>query len=296
MSIKDELELNTVDESLGDTAEKEDIVTEEDTEIISEKKAEAIEAYEEEPTAEEPKKKKKPFIQVPVIISLCIVVLALIGYFTFTSFFLREPEGVTWMTTYDEVPYYFEFKDGGVVKAHVGSIEITGDYEKFNNDGESSIIVNAEVGEFYSGSTATYSITGSRILNNQEFNIKYSDDNQFTLTQTSGWQYPLELPSEFVPDEKLFGEWVFTYYGYEYCRVTFNSDGSMKIDYSQNGVAYNGVYTVEDGKVNFTFYIGESVVQPIEYTVDGDVLNFMGMNFVRVGSKATVDEYAIPQN
>ena len=55
-------------------------------------------------------------------------------------------------------------------------------------------------------------------------------------------------------------------------------------------MTYNGTYTIDNGSINFTYYVGESIVQPIEYSVDGDVLTFMGMQFTRVGSDATVDE------
>ena len=239
------------------------------------------------------KKKKKSFIQLPVIISLCIVLLSIIGYFTYSFFFLREPEGVTWANDYDGVTYYFEFQEGGVFKAYVGSVELTSTYEKVTDNDKNYIIVNADAGDFYSGKQASYEITGSRILNNQEFKLSYEDDDKsFSLTQAKERVTPLELPAEFTPDEKLSDTWVFTYYGYEYCTVIFGEDGSMSISYPQNGITYNGTYTVEEGKVNFTYYIDDYIVQPIEYTIDGDTLTFMDMPFVRASSLATANEAA----
>ena len=242
------------------------------------------------PADDAPEKKKGPFIQIPVIISLVIVILALLGYFTFTSFFLREPEGISWSKDYDGITYYFEFKDDGVFKSYVGSVELTGTYEKSSDEEGNYLTVSADAGDFYANEKAAYEITGSRILGDQVLKISYGEGYEAEFTQSKGFESPLELPEGFAPDEQLTGSWCFSYYGYEYCVVTFNADGSMKIDYPLNGVAYNGTYTIENGSVNFTYYVGESIVQPIEYKVDGDVLTFMGMQFVRDGSNATVDE------
>ena len=246
----------------------------------------------EENITEDAPKKKGPFIQVPVIISICIVLLALIGYFVFTAFFLRVPQGVTWSKDYDGTTYYFEFKDNNVFKAYVGSVELTSTYQNADYEGKNYLMVGADAGDFYSNQAAKYTITGSRILNNQELTISYddSDENTFTFTQVAGREDPLTLPEGFEPDEELLGSWSFTYYGYDYCTVTFNDDGSMKIDYTQNGVTYNGTYTIQDGNVNFTYYVQDYIAQPIEYQVDGDKLIFMEMEFTRVTDEATPDE------
>ena len=238
---------------------------------------------------EEPTKKKGPFIQVPVIISICLVALALIGYFVFTAFFLRVPQGVIWSKDYDGVTYFFEFKDDNVFKSYVGSVELTSVYQNANYEGEDYLMVNADAGDFYAGQTAKYTVTGSRILGNQELTISYGEDSNFTFVQASGIDNPLTLPEDFVPDEELVGSWVFQFYGYDYCTVTFGDDGAIKIDYTQNGVAYNGTYTVQDGTVNFTYYVKDYVAQPIEYKVEGDKLTFMDMEFTRV-TEATPDE------
>jgi hypothetical protein len=239
-------------------------------------------------------KKKRPFIQIPVIVSLCILLLAVIGYFVFNLFFLREPEGVVWMTKYDDVPYYFEFREDNVFKSYVGSVELTGTYEKVKDGDNNYLIVNADAGDFVSGQQATYEITGSRVLCDQVLSCSYGEGSSFSFTQVKQRENPLELPQDFKADEALLGEWVFTFYGYEYCSVNFNDDGSMQIGYPQNGVTYNGTYSIEDGKVNFTYYVNDYLVEQIEYTVDGDNLTFMQMNFVRRGTEAaTADEATV---
>ena len=316
MDNKEELEIiigeEKAEEIVENPAEESEAATEsiEETETIAEEIAEPVEEPVEEavdepaPEAElaavseasaEPAaqpKKKRPFIQIPVIISLCIVLLAVIGYFVFTMFFLREPEGVIWMTKYDDVPYYFEFRDDNVFKSYVGSVELTGTYEKVKKDDTSYLVVNADAGDFMNGQSATYEITGSRVLCNQVLSCSYGEGSTFSFNQVAKRDDPLALPEEFTADEALLGDWVFSFYGYEYCVVTFNDNGSMMINYPQNGVTYNGTYSIEDGKVNFTYYVTDYLVEQIEYTINGDNLTFMQMQFVRKGSDAATPDQA----
>ena len=250
-----------------------------------------------EEAAEEQKKKKKGGLQVPVIISLCIVVAALLGYFVFTSFFLREPEGVTWSNEIEGATYYYEFKNDGTFNAYVGSIEINNSYQKSKGEDGNTITVNTNIGNFYGSSPATYSISGSRILGNQTMDCSYGEGYDFTLNQASRQEVKLELPEDFTPDEALLGTWVFKYMGYDIYKVTFEDNGGMKLEFVQDGITYNGVYTIEDGTVNFTYCVTENVAVPIEYkVVDNDNLTFMGYNFVREGSEAaaaTADQQLI---
>ena len=61
-------------------------------------------------------------------------------------------------------------------------------------------------------------------------------------------------------------------------------------------VKYNGIYTIDGSTINFTYYLTDSTVVPLNYTIDGDYMNFMGYNFVRVGSdaeKSTADQQSL---
>ena len=272
----------------------EEEIAEADTENESEEAAEASEtdgetadaAITEASDDEQPAAKKKGVLQIPVIISLCIVVAALLGYFVFTGFFLREPEGVTWSDEIDGATYYYEFKNDGTFDAYVGSVEIHSTYQKSKAEDGNTITVGSTIGNFYSGAAATYEITGSRLLGNQTLNCKYNDEYQFTVSQASRKENVLELPKDFTPDEELLGSWLFKYMGYDIYKVTFNNDGSMALEFLQDGIKYNGTYTLQDGVVNFTYYVAESYATPLEYSIDGDTLNFMGYTFVREGSEA----------
>ena len=238
----------------------------------------------------EGKTKKKRLIQTPLIIALIIVLVAVAGYFTYIFFFLREPEGVVWSCEYQGVTYYCEFKEDGVFNMHVGSITLDSTYEKNISDGSKRLMIQSYNTFFKYGEFADYEITGSRILKNQEMKITYEDETSFTLKQCDEVPNPLELPENFVPDENLIGSWTNYYYGAEYCVVTFNNDGSASVNYVMNGITYNGTYTLENDTINFTFYTDDYIVEPNEYSIDGDILHFLKTQFIRNGSDATIDE------
>lgn len=252
-----------------------------------EKSADAESSEETEKADEEKPAKKKSFLQIPVIISLCIVIAAILGYFVFTGFFLKEPEGVTWSNEIDGATYYYEFNNDGTFRANVGSVEINSTYQKTKSDEGNTLTVSTNIGSLYGSAPATYTISGSRILGNQTLEGSYGEGYDFTLIQSKKETTILDLPEEFTPDEDLVGTWFFKYMGYDIYKATFNQDGSMTIEFVQDGIKYSGVYTIDGSTVNFTYCVTENVAVPIEYSlVDHDTLTFMGYSFVREGSAA----------
>lgn len=299
--VADEDNAAVAADKVVDDAEK-TVLADEDTEnpTASDELAETADAAEEtaeiKPEGEETEvKKKKSFLQLPVIIACAIVLLAIIGFLAYMAFFLKEPENVTWSNTVDEVTYYYEFSSDGTFKGYLGSIEIAGSYQKTAGEEGQTITVDKTFGSFYQNMPATYSISGSRLFGNQEMTCTYSEDYQFTLKQGKREKKQLDLPEDFTADENLVGTWIFRYMNYDIYKVTFNNDGSMVLEFVQDGVKYNGVYTLEDSKINFTYYANDSTVVPIDYSVDGDILTFMGYAFVREGSDATPDQQVITQ-
>ena len=287
-----------------ETEAVEEAAAEDAAEVVEEAEADNVEnAAEAEATAQigetqpaEAPAKKKRVLQIPVIICICIVVAALLGYFVFTGFFLREPEGVTWTSEQDGATYYYEFNNDGTFNAYVGSVEINSTYQKTKSADGNTLTVGATIGNFYSNVAATYDISGSRWLGDQKMNCSYGDEYSFTVSQTTRKDLSLELPKDFTPNEELLGSWVFRYMGYDIYRVTFNDNGSMTLEFVQDGIKYNGTYTIEGNTVNFTYYVAESYATPLEFSVDGDKLTFMGYEFVREGSaaaEATPDQQLI---
>lgn len=242
-----------------------------------------------------PEKKKSP-LQVPVIIACCILVAALLGALVYYAFFLKEPENVTWTNDVDNVTYYYEFKSDGTFTGYLGSIEMNGSFQKTKAEGNNTVTVDKTFGSFYQNMPATYSIKGSKLFGNQEMTCTYSEDYEFTLKQGKREKKLLDLPQDFTADEELVGTWIFKYMNYDIYKVTFNKDGSMLLEFIQDGIKYNGIYTIDGSTINFTYYVTDSTVVPIDYKVDGDAMTFMGYQFVREGSeleKATSDQQVI---
>lgn len=247
---------------------------------------------------EEKPVKKKSTLQKPIIIACCIVLVAILGFLGYMAFFLKEPENVTWSNDVNDVTYYYEFKSDGTFTGYLGSIEMNGSFQKTNDENGKTITLDKSFGSFYQGASATYSIKGSRLFGNQEMSCSYSDEYEFTLKQSKREKKLLDLPEDFTADESLVGSWIFKYMNYDIYKVTFNKDGSMVLEFLQDGVKYNGIYTIDGSTINFTYYVTDSTVVPIDYAVDGDYLTFMGYQFVREGSdaeKATSDQMMIPQ-
>jgi hypothetical protein len=261
-------------------------------------KAEPAPVAETEAVQEEAKPaKKKPFLQVPVIIALCLIVATLLGYFVFVGFFLKEPEGVTWSSEQDGATYYYEFKNDGTFQANIGSIEINSTYQKTKSADGNTITVGTNFGSFYANAPATYTISGSRLFGGQTLNGSYGEGYDFTLTQATKKIMMPDLPENFEANEDLVGTWIFKYMGYDIYKVTFGNNGSMILEFVQDGIKYNGTYTFDDSTINFTYCVAENVAVPVDYAiVDKDNLTFMGYNFVREGSaaaEATPDQQVI---
>lgn len=306
MSEKTNPELNTEETAASVSEDTEKTVLADNDEAIvtddTEKTVLADTPDNEETTditaTEEDQPKKKSGLQKPIIIACCIVLVAIIGFLGYLAFFLKEPENVTWSNDVNDVTYYYEFKSDGTFTGYLGSIEMNGSFQKTNDESGKTITLDKSFGSFYQGAPATYSIKGSRLFGNQEMSCSYSDEYEFTLKQSKREKKLLDLPEDFTADESLVGSWIFKYMNYDIYKVTFNKDGSMVLEFLQDGVKYNGIYTIDGSTINFTYYVTDSTVVPIDYAIDGDYLTFMGYQFVREGSdaeKATSDQMMIPQ-
>ena len=272
----------------------------------------------EEPANEKPKK-KGPYIQVPVIISLCLVVVSLVAFFSYKYIFMAEPEGVIWgwHSEDDGIDYYYEFKDDDAFKAYFGSFEVTASYAKFKDDPAEKMMVVSDpamkmqyIGCFMLGEEIHYSITGVRLGDGQEMEIKYPTDEtaeNILLKQSGKWECPIELPEDFSEDEALTGEWI-NVYSSDNAKQTleFNDDGSMTLaeTYTFTDGKYTEIrrycsYTVEKSadqksktdEINITWIGKEPVVHHTEYEIIDGVLCLDGSYFYRADNNpATPDQ------
>ena len=300
MSEKINSELNAEEtlDTASEDAEKA-VSTVEDNATAADNTVSDVDITETEKSEEEAKPaKKKPFLQPPIIIACCIVLAAILGFLVYIAFFLKEPENVTWSDEINGTKVYLEFKSDGTYTGYFGSVELIGSFQRTKDDeGKNSIAIDQNFGNFIQGMPATYTITGSKILGNQKMTCSYGEDREFTMTQAKRDKSPLELPEDFTPDDNLTGSWVVKYMNYDVIKATFNKDGSMVLEMNQGAtVKYNGIYTIDGSTINFTYYLTDSTVVPLNYTIDGDYMNFMGYNFVRVGSdaeKSTADQQSL---
>ncbi len=271
-------------------------------------------AEEEDTTVEEAPKKKRPLLQVPVIISICLVVFSLLAFFAYQLFWIAEPEGVTWVwsSETDNVNWYYEFKDGKVFKAYVGSFEVTANYTKEKNDEVNKLMVSADVpyaqslGCIFFSNELNYTVKGSRLFGSQEMTLVYPEDpeaQEFVLTQAKEREPALELPDDFTEDKELTGEWL-NIYSTDDAKQTiiFNEDGSMSLSESyefSNGnfteIRRNCTYTVADNEINITWKAEEPVVHNSEYVIKDGLLYLDGAAYYRAGSQPSTPDQSIQQ-
>lgn len=258
------------------TAEPEDTTDTPDEEVDPDTAAES---------ADMPQQKKKPLFQVPVIIAACIVIGALLGYFIYTGFFLHQPEGL-WKLEADGYTEFYSFAEDGSCMLTTGTVDMAGSFTKSSVDGVNTISVNQYYGHL--AGEFTYTVTGSRLLGNQILHVS-ADELSYDLVQIRKVDEYLTPYPDFVENKELTGEWEYFFedYGLSYVFV-FNADGTMQIN-QYDTYYYNGIYTYDDENVHFTYYTNENQETDLPYSIDGDVLTFMGLECHRVGT-STADE------
>ncbi|MBR1533856.1 MAG: hypothetical protein IJ639_05805 [Ruminococcus sp.] len=298
--------MNQTDEKAVKTAES---LTED-----TEKAAARSRWIDDEEAVTETTRKKKPYIQIPVIISLCLVVASLLAFFAFKYIFIAEPEGVVWKwhSDSDDIDYYFEFTDDNDFKAYFGSFEVTAAYDKDKSDSSINKLIISDpsmsmqgIGCFTFGEELSYTISGYRIAGDQELTISFPSDptkEDIVLTQSDKWECPIELPDDFTEDEELTGEWI-NVFSSDNAKQTFefNDDGSMTLaeTYTFSGGQRAEIrrycsYTVEKNEaneINITWIGKEPVVHHTEYVIKDGILYLDGSYFYRADNNpATPDE------
>lgn len=227
--------------------------------------------------------KKKPALQIPIIIAVCIVVGALLGFGIYYGFFAHTVNGTWEYKASDENTYYYTFKDKNIVSMSMGTIDFNGEYSVTPGENSTQTLM---IGQYYGELSGEYTMTisGSKLLGNQVMTLKTTDGSEFTLKQTSMPKSPLKVSPDFKADEKLVGDWeyVFEDYGVSY-KFSFTADGKMQIN-QYDAFVYNCVYTTDGSTIKCTFFTTEETTEEIEYSFEGDSLIIMGIKCERVGA------------
>lgn len=233
-------------------------------------------------------KKKKSFIQLPIIISLAILILVALGFLVFKIFFNTSVVG-TWTvkdsatadeattaTSDEAAKNYYTFEDDGTASIHLGTMKMVGTYSLEEKDGTRTIdisIPSALEGSF------EYKVSGNEI-----------GGRTLTLTDTSyGQSIDLEstklvIPemkpdADFKPSEKLTGKWTYDD-GYYKMSYELREDGTSTV--SQSDILFaDGVYNYTDNKITIKYYTNQEVTMELNYELKDDSIIIDGIQFVK---------------
>lgn len=249
--------------------------------------------------------KKKPLVQVPVIISAVVVVIAALVLFVIFAFFDKSIEG-TWLyvqentqvseSTEDEasvveIPYYYSFEKDGTASVTIGSIKYVGTYsiETDEETDEQSLTVYVPnmmqgtlgfnvSGNIFSGRTLT-------IFDNSD--TESAAENQIVLKAAKYTEPKLEREGEFTPSDDLTGKWVYDDGLYN---ISFDLREDGTATYSENNsVEISGIYSYDDTTVTITYYTIEEALMNFSYELSDDTILINGIPFTNVDN-ATADE------
>lgn len=271
------------------------------------------------------KKTKTKVLNSAIVVAICLVcavVLAFLGMYLFTP----SIEG-TWLYTYDDgsgntIDFYYDFDSVFKVetessllpaepsgKEHTctisyGTIEFPGYYELSGGSNIDEDLMSADTTTTTTDKTVTisvyngplygeytYTVIGNRLFGNRKLVLTGADGSEYTLTQTKQPKFSeyIKPAEDFVPDDRLTGDWTFEYeeFGLEYT-ISFNKDGTFIYDI-YGAQILNCTYTVSEENIVVTYYTTEEVVETIPYTIDDNGLAFMNVLWTRAG-EATPDQ------
>lgn len=283
-TINNETEVVNSDSVVQDSTESvfaDELAEIEEDEASNAENAEAI----------QPTEKKKHFIQIPIIISLVIVVGVALGFLVFKCFFNTSIIG-TWAiedttqseATADETSLaktYYIFDEDGVASIAYGSMRYAGTYTVSGNE----INMQIQLANLYA--SFEFTVTGN-VFTGRTLTFKDATYDMEYVFHSTNREVPEMKPDEgFKPDDELTGEWNYYDGTYDFY-YNFKSDGTVSI--VQNQMLFvDGVYNYTDDTITIKYYSDSEQTMELSYTVDGDSLIINGIQYFKVGS-ASADE------
>lgn len=234
-------------------------------------------------------KKKKGFIQLPVIISLAILILVALGFLVFKVFFNTSIVG-TWTVkdtatadeattaTSDEVAKnYYTFDDDGTASIHLGTMKMIGTYSlETSEEGTRSIeisIPSALEGTF------EYEVTGNEITG-RTLTLKDTYYGQSIDLESTKLVIPEIKPdADFKPSDKLTAKWTYDD-GYYKMSYELREDGTATV--SQSDILFaDGVYNYTDSTITIKYYTNQEVTMELNYELADNSIIIDGIQFVK---------------
>lgn len=232
-------------------------------------------------------KKKKSFIQLPVIISLAILILVALGFLVFKVFFNTSVVG-TWTVkttasadeattaTADEAAKnYYTFEDDGTASIHLGSMRMMGTYS-LNTSDEGTKTIDISIPSALEG-TFEYTVTGNELAG-RTLTLKDTYYGQSIDLESSKLVIPDMKPdADFKPNDKLTGKWIYDD-GYYKMSYELNEDGTATVNQSDILFA-DGVYNYTDSTITIKYYTNQESVMELNYELKDNSIIINGIQF-----------------
>ena len=232
-------------------------------------------------------KKKKSFIQLPVIISLAILILVALGFLVFKVFFNTSVVG-TWTVkttasadeattaTADEAAKnYYTFEDDGTASIHLGTMRMMGTYS-LNTSDEGTKTIDISIPSALEG-TFEYTVTGNELAG-RTLTLKDTYYGQSIDLESSKLVIPDMKPdADFKPNNKLTGKWIYDD-GYYKMSYELNEDGTATVNQSDILFA-DGVYNYTDNTITIKYYTNQESVMELNYELKDNSIIINGIQF-----------------
>lgn len=232
-------------------------------------------------------KKKKGFIQLPIIISLAILVLVALGFLVFKIFFNTSVVG-TWTVkvtaTADEATTasdataknYYTFEDDGTASINLGTMKMVGTYSLEEKDGTRNIYIN--IPSAFMG-LYEYKVSGNEITG-RTLTLTDNDYGQsYDLESTKLVIPEIKPDADFKPSENLTGKWTYDD-GYYKMSYELRQDGTATV--SQSDILFaNGVYNYTDNKITIKYFTNQEVTMELNYELKGDSIIIDGIQYLK---------------
>ena len=206
-------------------------------------------------------KKKKGFIQLPIIISLAILVLVALGFLVFKIFFNTSVVG-TWTVK--------------VASINLGTMKMVGTYSLEEKDGTRNIYIN--IPSAFMG-LYEYKVSGNEITG-RTLTLTDNDYGQsYDLESTKLVIPEIKPDADFKPSENLTGKWTYDD-GYYKMSYELRQDGTATV--SQSDILFaNGVYNYTDNKITIKYFTNQEVTMELNYELKGDSIIIDGIQYLK---------------
>lgn len=265
-----------------------------ETQGVSESEAAPVDYSANTPVAV---KKKKGFLQLPVIISLAIIVLVALGFLVFKVFFNTSVVG-TWTVndtatadeattaTADEVAKnYYTFEDDGTASIHLGTMKMIGTYS-LNTSDEGTRTIDISIPSALEG-TFEYEVTGNEITGRTLTLTDTYYGQSIDLVSTKLVIPDMKPDADFKPSDKLSAKWTYDD-GYYKMSYELREDGTATV--SQSDILFaDGVYNYTDNTITIKYYTNQEVTMELNYELKDDSIIIDGIQFMK-DTGSTSDE------